>query len=69
MIMVTRINGTEQFYVNEDRIEFLEATPDTVITLDSGKKVVVGESIDEIIDRIIEYKTRLYLFRTQGLSK
>lgn len=66
MILVSRINGTDHFYVNEDKIEFLEATPDTVITLESGKKFVVSEPIDEVIRRIVEYKSRLYRFRTQG---
>ena len=64
MIKVTRINGTEEFYVNENKIEFLEETPDTVISLESGKKVVVLESIDTVIDRIAEYRARLYRFRT-----
>lgn len=66
MILVTRINGNDQFYVNEDKIEFLESTPDTVISLDSGKKVVVMESIDEIIKRIAIYKAKLYHFRNPG---
>ena len=66
MILVTRINGTDEFYVNEDQIEFLEATPDTLISLESGKKFVVKESIDEVINRIARYKAKLYQFRTQG---
>lgn len=66
MILVTRINGVEQFYVNEDKIEFMESTPDTVISLDSGKKIVVAESIDEVIRRIAVYKAKLFHFRTQG---
>lgn len=61
--MVTRINGVERFYVNEDLIEFIEETPDTVISLESGKKVVVQESVDEIIRRIAVYKGMLYRFR------
>lgn len=64
MIRVTRLNGTEQFYVNENLIEFIEETPDTVISLESGKKVVVKESIEEIIDKIAIYKARLYRFRS-----
>ncbi|MCL1829502.1 MAG: flagellar FlbD family protein [Oscillospiraceae bacterium] len=65
MILVTRINGVDKFYVNEDKIEFLEATPDTVITLDSGKKFVVMETIDEVIGRMVEYKAKLFRFRNQ----
>ena len=64
MIKLTRINGTEEFYINENKIEFLEETPDTVIALESGKKVVVLESIDIILERIAAYRARLYRFRT-----
>ncbi|MBZ4645866.1 MAG: flagellar protein FlbD [Petroclostridium sp.] len=59
MIKVTRFNGKE-FYVNSDMIEFLESTPDTVITTTTGKKIVVLESVEEVIDRIIEYKNKIY---------
>lgn len=51
MISVTRLNGTE-IVVNADLIETVEATPDTVITLVDGKKYVVNESSDEVVDRI-----------------
>jgi len=64
MIKVTRLNGTEEFYVNENKIEFIEETPDTVISLESGKKVVVLESIETILDLIAAYRARLYRFRT-----
>ena len=55
MIKVTRLNGKE-FVVNADQIEFVETTPDTVITLISGKKVIVLESVEQIIDRVVSYK-------------
>ena len=51
MIEVKRLNGKE-FIVNCDLIEFIESTPDTVITLTTGKKIVVAESIDEVIKKI-----------------
>lgn len=69
MILVTRINGVDEFYVNEDKIEFLEATPDTVISLESGKKFVVKEPIDEVIERIAKYKAKLYHYRNQGFTE
>lgn len=62
MIEVTRINGAEKFYVNNDKIEFIESTPDTVISMESGKKIVVMESIEDIIERIAAYKAKLYRF-------
>ena len=49
MIKVTRINKVEQYWINEEMIEFIEETPDTIISLESGKKVSVAESADEVI--------------------
>ena len=63
MIKVTRINKVEQFFVNDDKIEFIEETPDTVISLESGKKVVVMESADEVIARIVEFRQYLPVYR------
>ena len=54
VILVTRINKVDQFYVNENMIEFIEETPDTVITLNTGKKIVVMETPIEVIERIRE---------------
>ena len=62
MIMVTRINKVEQFYVNEELIEFIEETPDTVISMESGKKIVVMESAELIIDRIVKEKRKLHRY-------
>lgn len=55
MIKVTRLNRQE-LVINAEQIEFVEATPDTVISLTSGKKMVVSESVDEIIQRVVLYK-------------
>ncbi|MDI3309948.1 MAG: flagellar FlbD family protein [Thermoanaerobacterium sp.] len=60
MISVTKLNGDE-FIVNADMIEFIEETPDTVISLISGKKVVVKEKKDDIIRKVIEYKRKIML--------
>ncbi|NUN48106.1 MAG: flagellar FlbD family protein [Candidatus Brocadiae bacterium] len=54
MIKVSRLNGKE-FVVNADLIQSMESTPDTVITLTTREKVVVRESIDEIVKRVVEY--------------
>ncbi len=37
-------------------IEFVEAIPDTIISLASGKKIMVGEPVDVVVERVIEYK-------------
>ena len=55
MIKVTRLDHSE-LVVNAELIETVEATPDTVITLTSGKKLVVSEDVDEIIRRVMEYR-------------
>ena len=57
MINVTRLSGQE-VYINADLILFLEKSPDTVLTLQNGKKIMVKESIPEVIDRIIAFKGR-----------
>jgi len=75
MILVTRLNGSN-FYINEDMIEFIEATPDTVITLKTDKKLVVKESVDDLLEAIIAFKNKVYLGdvkhiieRIEGASK
>ena len=55
MIQVTRLNKSV-LYVNADLIEYLEATPDTIITLTTGRKIVARESVDDIVARVVEYK-------------
>lgn len=59
MILVTRLNKASQFYVNEDKIEFIEETPDTILTLETGKKVNVSESAIEIVEKIRAEKIRI----------
>ncbi len=60
MIRLTRLNEKE-FVVNADLIKFAEKTPDTIITLTTQEKVVVRESIDEVIRRVIEYKRQCHM--------
>jgi flagellar protein FlbD len=55
MILLTRLNGP-QFALNPDLIERAEATPDTVLTLCDGHKVLVAESVQELIDLVREYR-------------
>ncbi len=60
MISVHRLNGSE-ITINSDLIETIEATPDTTITFTTGKILIVQDKIDDIKDRVIEYKRKLYL--------
>lgn len=55
MINVTRFNHSE-LMINADLIEFVEQTPDTVITTVTGRKVLVLESAEEIRHRIVAYR-------------
>ncbi|CUS84511.1 flagellar protein FlbD [Candidatus Kryptobacter tengchongensis] len=59
MIKVTRLNGQE-IVVNAELIEYLEASPDTIIALTTGKKIMVKESVDEVVEKIIEYRRRCF---------
>ena len=59
MIKVNRLNN-EEFWINCDHIEFLEATPDTIISLQSGRKVVVSQSVEEIMELIAGYKKKIF---------
>lgn len=59
MIELTRINDVK-FTVNAEIIEFIEETPDTVISLTTGKKIVVKESRQEVTNLVISYKRAIY---------
>lgn len=54
MIHVTRLNHVSVI-LNSDLIEYIEVTPDTVISLTNGQKLMVLESAEEIIARVVEY--------------
>ena len=58
MITLTRLNRS-QLVVNADLIEFVEATPDTVVTLVTARKLLVRESVEEVVARIIEFRKKV----------
>ena len=58
MILLTRLNN-RTLVVNSDMIKFIENTPDTVITLVSGEKIVVLESVAEVMDAIMRFRARV----------
>lgn len=66
MIRVTRLKGQE-LVVNAHLIETIEATPDTVLTLTSGRTLVVAESVDEIVERVVAYRRRLATGSVEGV--
>jgi flagellar protein FlbD len=55
VIRVTRLNNTP-FVINSDLIKFVEQSPDTVITLVSGEKIIVLEGVDDIVERVIHFR-------------
>lgn len=59
MIKLTRFDGSE-VAVNAELIKFVEAAPDTIVTLSSDQKLLVLETVDEVIDAVIEYKRLAY---------
>ncbi|MBD3221086.1 flagellar protein [bacterium] len=61
MIKVTKLNGRE-LVVNADLIEFVEATPDTLISLTTGRKVMVLEELDEVVQRAVGYRNRARIY-------
>ena len=55
MIRLTRLSGAE-FVLNAEMVQEIESTPDTIVTLNSGKKVMVKESLEEVIKAVVEYR-------------
>jgi flagellar protein FlbD len=55
MIRLTRLNSSP-LSVNSDLIKFVEQAPDTVLTLVTGEKVVVLESSEQVLEKIIEFR-------------
>lgn len=60
MIQVTRRDG-KAFVVNADWIKYVEATPDTVLTVGQDEKVLVREPVDEVVRRVIAYQREVRL--------
>ena len=61
MIRLTRINHSP-LVLNSDLIEHIETTPDTVITLTTGQKLMVRETVDEVIEKVIAFRRAICNF-------
>lgn len=59
MIKVTRINDSE-IIINSDLIEFVESSPDTIISLTDGKKIMVKETPDEVISKVAKFRRLIF---------
>jgi flagellar protein FlbD len=60
MIKLTHLDG-EPFILNADLIRYVEARPDTFITLTGGERIVVRESMDEVLRRAVAYQQAKHL--------
>jgi len=58
MIQLTRLNK-QPLWLNSDLIKYVESSPDTLLTLLGGDKIVVRESCDEVVSRIIDFRRRV----------
>ena len=56
---MTRLNG-DTFLLNAEMIREVESTPDTIITLSTGQKVMVKESVEDIANAVLEYKRAIH---------
>lgn len=55
MIKLTRLDG-EPFVLNAELIRYVEKRPDTFVTLTSGDRIVVSETMDQVIERAVQYQ-------------
>jgi flagellar protein FlbD len=58
VIQLTRLNGNP-IVLNSDLIKTAESSPDTMLTLINGEKLIVRETCDEIMERVLAYRSRL----------
>lgn len=66
MIKLTRING-EEFVLNAELIRYVEHRPDTFITLTTDERIIVRETVDQVIERSIAYSRAIRF--VPGLAK
>jgi flagellar protein FlbD len=66
MIRLTRLNHVPMV-LNSDLIEHIEETPDTVVTLTTGQILRVRETADQVVERVVEFRRRIY--RTDQLQE
>lgn len=60
MIEVTKLND-KKVVINCELIEYIEANPDTVISLTTGNKFVVKESVEDTVKKVVEFKRKIFI--------
>ena len=68
MIKLTRLGG-EEFVLNAELIRYVEKRPDTFVTLTTGERIVVAESMDEVMRRAVSYQQSKHLIPSAGGSQ
>ena len=68
MILLNRLNGTE-FYLNAELVEQIDRTPDTVITLTTGNNIVVTQTLEQVIEKILLYRCQVNNRREDKIDK
>lgn len=68
MIKVKKING-EEIVINAELIETVEARPDTTISLVTGNKIIVKDTVAEVIEKVIEYRRLVNQKRSKKKNK
>ena len=64
MIELTRLSG-DVFWLNPHQIEYIERTPDTSVTMLSGKRIMVKEGVSELTTKIVEYRRLIGAFKNE----
>jgi len=59
MIYITKLND-KKIMINSDLILSVESTPDTTISMTTGHKYIARESVDDILESVIEYRRKIY---------
>jgi flagellar protein FlbD len=68
MIQLTRLNNT-RLAVNSDLIKYVEEAPDTVITLLNGEKLVVRETTEQVIERVLDFRRCVLTASSEGAAQ
>ena len=67
MIKLTRLDG-EPFVLNAELIRYIERRPDTFVTLTSGDRIVVSETMDEVVERAVQYQQQKHFMPMPSTS-
>ncbi len=67
MILVHRLKG-ERIFLNADLVEVVEETPDTVISLVDGRRIVVSDRAADVVERILEFRASVLVCATEMYS-